>query len=59
MFSVFFLQSESFLKVLIEDRIRAFLLQKLLSIAGGYYKADGEAAEGLWSLEPAETTEGL
>lgn len=30
MFSVFFLKIESFLEVLIEDRSRAFLLQKLL-----------------------------
>lgn len=33
MFSVFFLKIESFLKVLIEDRSRAFLLRKLLSTA--------------------------
>lgn len=45
MFSIFFLQIEPFLKVLVDDRSRAFLLQKLLS-------ATRRILQGRWRSSP-------
>lgn len=44
-FSIFFLQIEPFLKVLVDDRSRAFLLQKLLS-------ATRRILQGRWRSSP-------